>query len=46
LEVAQVKQPQNKESKAMLGEIFSDEIVVLQEEIRIKEAQVSMRWLH
>jgi hypothetical protein len=25
----------------MLGEIFSDEIVVLQEEIRIKEAQVS-----
>ncbi|WP_293217882.1 MULTISPECIES: hypothetical protein [unclassified Microcoleus] len=34
-------QPQNKESKAMLGEIFSDEIVVLQEEIRIKEAQVS-----
>jgi hypothetical protein len=41
LEVAQVKQPQNKESKAMLGEIFSDEIVVLQEEIRIKEAQVS-----
>ncbi|MCC3579886.1 MAG: hypothetical protein JGK19_18920 [Microcoleus sp. PH2017_32_RDM_D_A] len=34
-------QPQNKESKAMLGEIFSDEIVVLQEEIRIKEAQIS-----
>ncbi|MCC3573336.1 MAG: hypothetical protein JGK30_14745 [Microcoleus sp. PH2017_40_RAT_O_B] len=34
-------QPQNKESKAMLGEIFSDEIAVLQEEIRIKEAQIS-----
>jgi hypothetical protein len=41
LEVAQVGQAQNKESKAMLGEIFSDEIAVLQEEIRIKEAQVS-----
>jgi hypothetical protein len=40
-EVAQVEQPQNKESKAMLGEIFSDEIAVLQEEIRIKEAQIS-----